>query len=312
MKRVHLIANTKSGKGKGAQLPAQAQAICDELGFDLVLYSSAKNKMEFDADIKRAVRAAVEEDSMVVAAGGDGTIRSVAQEAAEHGVRFGAVAVGTFNFFARNHRLPEDPEEAFRLALTGNPEHVRLGEVNGQVFLINATIGLYAKSISEREQNTKRFGRNRFVATVSTLVSLFKKPKMMHAEFDTDKGHMKVKTPMIFIGNNDLQLENLSFKVADRLKKDELAVILFKPVTRSELFRILIHTLMGKPEENPQLDAFGVRKVDITTNRKSHDVALDGEMFHMQVPIEVKVLPKSLLLVAPPEVAAPAVAESAL
>lgn len=299
MKRVHLVANTKSGKGKGADLPLLAQQICDELGFYLVIYSSAQDKNEFDADIKRAVKAALEDDSLVIAAGGDGTIRSVAQVAAEQGVRFGAVAVGTFNFFARNHRLPEDPEQALRVALTGVPTPVRLGEVNGQVFLINASIGLYAKSISEREQRTKVWGRNRLVATVSTLVSLFKKPKLMSAEFDTNKGHLRLDTPMIFIGNNELQLENLSFNVAERLKKDELAVILFKPITRSSLLRILFKTVIGKTEENPEVESFGVRRMTISTQRQSHDVALDGEMFHMSIPIHVQVLPKSLLLMVP-------------
>lgn len=299
MKRVHLVANTKSGKGKGADLPLLAQRICDELGYSLVVYSSAKSKHEFDADIKRAVEAARDEDSTVVAAGGDGTIRSVAQVAAEHGVRFGAVAVGTFNFFARNHALPEDPEQAFRVAVTGYPNPVRLGEVNGHVFLINASIGLYAKSISEREQRTKVWGRNRFVATFSTLVSLFKKPKLMNAEFDTEKGHLKMQTPMIFIGNNDLQLHNLSFKVADRLKKDELAVILFKPISRSAMLRILMKTVTGRAEQEPEVESFGVKRMTITTKRKSHDVALDGEMFHLPVPIEVQVLPKSLLLMSP-------------
>lgn len=300
MKRVHLVANTKSGKGKGADLPAIAQAICDELGYYLVLYGSAQNKEEFNADIRRAVRAALDDDSMVVAAGGDGTIRSVAQEAAEQGVRFGAVAIGTFNFFARNHGLPEDPEQGFRAVLSGVPTPVRLGEVNGHVFLINATIGLYAKSISEREKRTKFWGRNRFVATVSTLISFFKKPKLMKAELETEKGIVRVSTPMIFIGNNDLQLENLSFNVAKRLLKDELAVILFKPVTRPQLLRILFRTLLGKAEQDPEVESFGTKRLTITTKRQSHDVALDGEMFHMPIPICIQAMPKSLLLMIPP------------
>lgn len=299
LKRAHLVANTKSGQGKGAELPNLAQKICDDLGIQLVIYASAKNKEEFDADIQRAVRAAVEENSIVIAAGGDGTIRSVAQAAVEHGARFGAVAVGTFNFFARNHGLPEDPEEALKVALTGSVKSVRLGTMNGELFLINASVGLYAKSISDREESTRKWGRHRIVAILSTLRSLFKKQKLLHAEFETEKGKMHLNTPMIFIGNNDLQLKNLSFKVGEGLERNKLAVILFKPLSRWAMLRVLFRTFMGKAEQEPEVETFGIRHMKITTRRKSHDVALDGEMFHMQSPLTIDVLPKALDLVVP-------------
>lgn len=299
IRRAHLVANTKSGKGKGADVPELAQKICDELGIQLIVYSSAKNKNEFEADIGRAVAGAIEDKGVVIAAGGDGTIRSVAQMAADKGADFGVIAVGTFNFFARNHGLPEDPEHALRVALTGKPKPVRLGEMNGHVFLINASVGLYAKSIVEREQHAKTWGRNRFVATVSTLVSLFKKQKLMSAEFETEKGYMKIDTPMIFIGNNDLQLERFSFKVAEALKENKLAVILFKPLTRSGMLRVVWRTFLGTGEKEPEVYSFSVRHLKITTTRQSHDVALDGEMFHMQSPLEVQVLPKALNLILP-------------
>lgn len=299
VKRVHLIINTKSGKGNGAELPITAQKICDELGLQLIIYGSAKNKAEFEADIQRAVNAAVDEGSVVIAAGGDGTIRSVAQVAVEQGARFGVVAVGTFNFFSRNHSLPEDPEAALRVALTGNVKSVRLGRINGELFLINASVGLYAKSISDREDNTRKWGRNRLVATLSTLSSLFRKQKLLHAEFETEKGKMNFKTPMIFIGNNDLQLKNFSFKVADGLEKNKLAVILFKPLTRSDMFRVLCRTFIGKAEQEPEVETFGISHMKVTTRRKSHDVALDGEMFHMRSPLIIDVLPNALNLVVP-------------
>lgn len=299
IRRAHLVANTKAGKGRGAELPEIAQKICDELGIQLVIYASAKNKDEFDGDIRRAVAGAGEDDGIVIAAGGDGTIRSVAQVAVEQDVKFGAVAAGTFNFFARNHNLPETPEEAMRVALTGTPTPVRLGEMNGNVFLINATVGLYAKSIVDREARTKVWGRNRFVATVSTLFSLFQKQRLLKAEFETEKGVMRLDTPMIFIGNNDLQLEKFSFKVADGLKDDKLAVILFKPITRSGMLRVLAQAFMGRAEAEPEVESFSVRRLTITTKRQSHDVALDGEMFHLQSPLEVQVLPKALRLMLP-------------
>jgi diacylglycerol kinase family enzyme len=297
LKKAHLIANTKSGKGVGAEIPAMTQKLCDELGIHLMIYSTSQGNEQFEAEIKRAVASAVEDGGVVIAAGGDGTIRSVAQEAVHKNVRFAAVAVGTFNFFARTHNLPEEPEAALRLALTGKAVPVRLAEINGIVFLINATIGLYAKSITEREQRTKIWGRNRVVATLSTVYSLFNKHKLLRADFAAKNKELKFITPMIFIGNNELQLENLSFKCAECFKDDNLALILMKPLSRATMLRVLVNSFTGHINQDKDVVSYCVRNLLISTSRKSHNVAVDGEIFHLTTPLDVKVLPEALLLV---------------
>ncbi len=304
--RVYLIANTRSGKGLGEDIPVLAQKICDELGCQLVTYSPTDAE-QFKKQIQVAVNHAAQDGGVVLAAGGDGTIRAVAEAAALADVRFGAIAIGTFNFFARTHKLSEEPEQAIRDALTGDVKAVRLGEINGHIFLINASVGLYAKSIAEREQNTKRFGRNRLVATLSTLKSMLSPQRILHAKFESGAGvvqggetlTVERKTPMIFIGNNYLQLNNLNFDVAACMKKDMLAVVLFKPVTRSSVLRILFHGITGNINSDKDVESFCMRSMTIHTKRKSHDVALDGELFHMEAPLEVKSLPKALQLVVP-------------
>ncbi len=298
--RVYLIANTRSGKGIGEDIPEIAQKICDELGRQLVTYSPADAE-QFKKQIQVAVNHAADDGGVVIAAGGDGTIRAVAEAAALADVRFGAVAIGTFNFFARTHKLSEEPEQALRDALTGDVKAVRLGEMNGHLFLINASVGLYAKSIAEREQNSKRFGRSRLVATLSTLKSMLSPSRVLNAKFESASGGELIerKTPMIFIGNNFLQLKNLNFDVAACMKKDMLAVVLFKPVTRASVLRILFHGMTGNINSDKDVESFCMRSMTIHTKRKSHQVALDGELFHMEAPLEVKSLPKALQLVVP-------------
>ncbi len=296
--RVYLIANLRSGKGIGADVPQLAQKVCDELGLQLVTYAPTDAE-QFKKQIQIAVKNAGEESGIVLAAGGDGTIRAVAEAAALADVRFGAIAIGTFNFFARTHKLSEEPEQAIRDALTGNVKAVRLGEINGHMFLINASVGLYAKSIQDREVSTKRFGRNRLVAIISTFKSMFNTHRTFDATFESGSGIVERKTPMIFIGNNYLQLSNLNFDAAECMKKDLLAVVLFKPVTRTSILRILWHGLLGKINANEDVESFCMRSMTIHTKRKSHDVALDGELFHLDTPLEVKSLPKALQLVVP-------------
>lgn len=298
-KRAHLIANKKSGQGKGGTLVEEAQAICADLGYELIDYS-IENPEDFEKKSLEAVTNAEKDGGVVIVAGGDGTIRGVAQAAHGKNVRFAAVPCGTFNFFARTHRIPEDHLAAFRLALEGQAKPVRLGEVNGQIFLINASLGLYARAIREREKRTSRFGRNRLVVILSTLVSLLSKHALLRVDLVSDKKITSVYTPMIFIGNNALQLRDLSLQVAQCMKLNMLAVVLMKPITKMEMLRIIARGFFKTLDNEQNMQTFCVDEMTIHTSRPYHMIALDGEVIRMKSPLHVKALPGILNLVTPP------------
>ncbi|MBC7742533.1 MAG: NAD(+)/NADH kinase [Bdellovibrionaceae bacterium] len=302
MRKVHLIANANSGNGVGATLSEMALKVCTELGFELV-HHNIDDPKTLDALAEKTAQLALSDNGMIIAAGGDGTIRSVAEKVQGHPIRFGVIACGTFNFFARTHKLPDDNEQAFRLALLGEVQKVRLGEVNGRIFLINASLGLYAKSIRDREMRTKRWGRNRVVAIISTFMSLLQGHRLLNVTLTFEKIHKKVQTQMIFIGNNALQLRDLSMDVADCMKRDLLAVVLMKPLKTWGKLRVIFHGISSTIDNDKGLISFCVDDLLIETRRPMHIVALDGEMFQMKTPLVVRALPGvlNLVKVAPPE-----------
>ncbi len=295
-RKIHLIANPKSGTGGGESLPEMAKRLCAESGIELIHHQTSKPD-ELDKIAEAAVAAAEKDGGTVVAAGGDGTIRSVAQAAHGRNVKFAVVPCGTFNFFARTHEIPEDLEAAFNIALSGKVKPVRLGEINGKVFLINASLGLYAKSIKDREIRTNRWGRNRVVAILSSLLSLIQgHKKYLHVNLMTEKTMTNTMTPMVFIGNNALQLRDLKMDVAKCMKQDLLAVVILKPITWWGLIRIIYHGIFKLLEREDSIQSFCVDSLTIETRHPNKTVALDGELFPMTCPLIVKSLPKSLNL----------------
>jgi len=105
----HLISNAQSGHGAGATLAEMGKRLASEYGTSLVSYEIGGAET-FEAQTKRALEAALGDGGVLIAAGGDGTIRGVAQWAQGTGVRFAVIPCGTFNFFARTHNIPEDLE----------------------------------------------------------------------------------------------------------------------------------------------------------------------------------------------------------
>lgn len=298
----HLIANPKSGKGGGESLPEMAERICREYNVKFIHYKTARSE-DLDQIAEKAVAAAEQDGGVVVAAGGDGTIRSVAQHAHSRNVKFAVVACGTFNFFARTHKLPEELEEAVKVAILGRVKPVRLGEVNGKIFLINASLGLYAKAIKDREASTDRFGRNRLVVIFSSIWSFFEgHRRFLSVDLMNEKiSATRIFTPMIFIGNNALQLRDLKLDVANCMKQEMLAVVLLKPIKWWGLVRIVFYGLFKLLEREDSIQSFCVDSLRIETRHPHKTVALDGELFPMTCPLDIKTLPRSLNLMVPQE-----------
>lgn len=297
---LHLLANNRSGRGRGSELADIAQKICDEHGVTLVRYdTTGDGALEKKTD--EAISAARKNpNDIVVAAGGDGTLRLVAEKVFAAQVTFAVVPCGTFNFFARANQIPEDHAEAIRLAVTGKPQPVRLGEINQRIFLINASLGLYAKSIEEREESTDRFGRARSIVILSTIKTLLKRHRLLHVTFQSAKGAQEFRTPMIFIGNNALQLRNVALPVAACMKEHKLALVLLKPVRGLEMARVILRGIAKTLRNEERLHQFCVGELRIIGKRKHEHVALDGEMFEMKSPFDIRSLPAAIQMIKPP------------
>lgn len=97
-----------------------------ELGIDHVHWRETTRE---DPGTGQAVRALEEGASVVIAAGGDGTVRAVAAGMAGSGVRMGIIPVGTGNVLAGNLSIPDDPEAALAVALDRNHRAVDLAWV---------------------------------------------------------------------------------------------------------------------------------------------------------------------------------------
>lgn len=81
-----------------------------------------------DPGVGQAIEAQRQGATLVIAAGGDGTVRAVAAGMAHSNVRMGIIPVGTGNIFARNLNLPiGDLERCVAIALGRNYRNVDLG-----------------------------------------------------------------------------------------------------------------------------------------------------------------------------------------
>ena len=243
---------------------------------------------------------AVAEDGVLVAAGGDGTINTVAHQAVLAGCTFGVLPQGTFNYFGRTHGIPEDLAEAVYAMLRARVRPVQVGLLNNKVFLVNASVGLYPKLLEEREHDKQQYGRSRLVAFFSAIKIALRPHRHLRITLERDGKERHMRTTTLFVGNNRLQLEQVGMDgLTEAVEEGQLVAIAPRPMGKLGLIGLLVRGVFGKLGQ-ADVEAFAFKRLTVRTpavfGRKRMKVAADGEVTNMPIPLEFRVLEGRLKL----------------
>ena len=298
----HIVSNAGSGSKDAHEAREQIEAILAAAGrrHEFILI---EDPSKLTSIAKRAVDAATKSGGAVVVAGGDGTINAVLQAVLPTRLPFGIVPQGTFNYSSRAHGIPLDTEEATRALLSARLKPVQVGLANEHAFLVNASVGLYPQLLQDREQYKQQFGRHRTVAMWAGLRTLFREHQQLLVEIDHDKGREQLRTPSIFVGNNELQLEQVGLEEAGDVTRNRLAVIIVKPVGTAKLVGLAMRGMLGQLGEDENVRDFATNSMTVRplagVGPRGIKVAVDGEILWCPPPITFKVAPQRLMLMAP-------------
>lgn len=251
----------------------------------------------------RAAAQALAQRGVLVAVGGDGTLNAVAQAALDADCLFGALPQGTFNYFGRAHGISQDLEIAARALLRARAAPVQTGAVNGHVFLVNASLGLYRRLLEDREAYKNQLGRRRWVAALSALASLLRGHGRLNLAVDMDGEFRTLRTPTLFVGNNAVQFQRLGMDTAlAALERGELAAVTVRTTSTPTLLGLALRGALGKLSDAENLDQFPLRKLTVHLGaRRRVKVATDGEIHRLRPPLVFEVSPRPLRMMLPLE-----------
>jgi diacylglycerol kinase family enzyme len=263
---------------------------------------------ELGAAARRMAARAVEENGILVAAGGDGTLNTVAHEAVRAGCPFGVLPQGTFNYFGRTHRIPEDLAEAVHALLRARVRPVQIGKVNDRIFLVNASVGMYPRLLEEREHDKQQYGRSRVVALFSAIKTALGSHRSLRITLELDGRPRRLRTTTLFVGNNRLQMEQVGMPpLQHALDEGRLAALAPRPVGKLRMLGLLVRGALGRLGDTDDVDAFAFRSMTVRapflSPRRRLKVATDGEVCKMALPLVFQVLDNHLHLMVPDQAA---------
>jgi YegS/Rv2252/BmrU family lipid kinase len=238
-RRALLIINSKSGP-QGDSLHKLREVL--QTLADVGISADVRVKMKKSVARKDARLAAKRGYRLVIAAGGDGTVATVARGLAGTKATLGILPLGTNNNTATSLGIPRDLSEASALIAAGPAQWVDIGRVRASghkpaVFLEMAGVGLPAV-LTELGQHVEK---GRWDAARETLPqALSIEPTVTRVLLDKDPSGRTVRTLFVLIANGPRAGAGLTVAPRARLDDGMLDVHIFEDQDQLALAKQLI------------------------------------------------------------------------
>ena len=293
--RVLIVLNPKAGNA--GQVEAVRAAVAEH--FPQPAWTTDIYETTGEEDVAQICREACANGAtLVIAAGGDGTVVGVANGLVQSSVPMGIVPLGTGNDLARILGVPLDLEAALALIAT-DPLVIEIDalKVDDQYFLSNVSAGISPHIMNETSSAQKqRFGLLAYVWTTMRRLNLF---RHHHYRLTID-GHAQVVSAAEVLVSNTTLLRSIAqvFGPPQDLQDSQLEVYLVTARTWRDYLRMAWACIM--PHQTPKELKHRVvkRTIRIESLGSRQLVQADGEVIG-HTPVEVELVLKALRVVMP-------------
>lgn len=283
-----LIMNPKSGGGKAERFRLAEE--CAARGIEPVLLRPGD-------DLLQLARDAIARGADVIGmAGGDGSQALVASVAAEHGIPHVVVPAGTRNHFALDLGLDRDDVVGALSAFTDGVERrIDLADVNGRIFVNNASLGLYAKIVQTPQY------RDAKLTTAADLLPGMLGPdaKPFDLRFSGPDGTRHATAHLILVSNNQYQLDQLAGRgTREHLDRGVLGVVSSRIDGPAEARRFVALEAVGQVRRFPGWLEWETGRFEVESDSPV-EIGIDGESLSMDPPLVFSSRPGALAVRIP-------------
>lgn len=252
---------------------------------------------------------------LVLAAGGDGTLRAVASGLAGTGVPLGIVPRGTVNVLARTLGIPLGASlAACHIALSGRTQALDLGRIitpdqdgddaQNASFLLMASAGVDAQSVASVNADLKGVvGAPAYVLSGLATLANFVPP---HVTLTLDNGRPRTMPAFMVVVAN-VPSYGGDFRIAPEASPTDglLDVCVFEvpagippPLQGAVFLRQIGAVALGRGHNDPDVAYFRARRVEIVADPPVA-VQADGDPLARPTPLVAEVAPGALLVRVP-------------
>jgi diacylglycerol kinase family enzyme len=283
-----LLMNLRSGRGKAERF--RLVDLCRQRNIEPIVLQPGD-------DLRQLAENAVARGADVLGmAGGDGSQALVASVASEHGIPFVVVPAGTRNHFALDLGLDrDDVPGALDAYEDGVDTVVDLAEVNGRVFVNNASMGVYAKIVQSADY------RDAKVQTVAAMLPDLLGPaaRPLDLRFTLPSGQEASAPQLLLVSNNPYQMAQLrGGGTRERIDLGVLGVVSVRVETAADVEKLAALELAGNVRRFASWNDWTASEFEVRSAGPV-DIGVDGEALTLQPPLHFVIRPGALTVRLP-------------
>lgn len=282
------------------QFRDRASVILTEAGWSDVLWLETSEDDPGQGRAAEAVDAGVDR---VIVAGGDGTVRAVAEALSGSGVELGIIPAGTANLLDYNLGLPRTEQPALEVAAAGHPHDIDLVEIvvdgeRTERFAVMAGAGLDAMIMDEVSGDLKKsIGTAAYFVAAGKALGRLPMKLRITVDGHRIKHH---KAIMVLIGNVGGVPPNIDLIPGARYDDGLLDVMVAAPRRWIDWLKIIGRMIIRRQRKDDALELRQGKKVEISLS-KPDTYELDGDVAGEFTTMTAEILPKALRVVLPSE-----------
>jgi len=262
-------------------------------------------------DIRAIVRQALARGcDPIIAAGGDGTVSTVADVLVGTEAHLIVFPLGTANVLARELGIPVDLQGACHLGschihrevVAGhrhNVARIDVMRINGRHYLTQVGVGIDSIMIRDTAtEHKRRFGRLAYLATAASRL-LGVRPRRFW--ISTDDLTIEIKATQVLVANTGMMGHN-AFRWGPDIHPDDgvLNLCIVRARTLLDYLGIFWHVVRGSHEKSQRVTYLTASR-SVTINAKHPlPVQADGEILG-KTPVQIEIVPLTLKVVVPGE-----------
>jgi diacylglycerol kinase (ATP) len=296
VKKVFVVINPKAGKGnRGEEVRSAIARLFTPPQWSAEVYETTGKE-----DLAAICREACDRDvSLVVAAGGDGTLLGVANGLTGGSVPLGILPLGSANFLARTLLIPMQLDDAAELLVRDHAifdvDGLKVGE---RYFFTNVSVGISPGIIEKTKSADKKvYGRLAYVIAM-LRGSKFFRPHRYALWLD---GRSRPIRAVEVVASNTTLLEkpNFLFGPPESLNDGKLEVYALSARNAGDYARLMWDLFWRSGKPAAKLFHWTVtRSLRIESHRRSLLVQADGELIG-RTPMEIHLKPKAIRVIMP-------------
>lgn len=225
----------------------------------------------------------------VVAVGGDGTIKLLAEVLLGLDIPLGILPAGSANGMAKELNIPTEPELALKLLTEGSPHRIHLVKVNEELCIHLSDIGFNAYVVKTFDAQP---GRGMFGYVKAAWKVLWRHAKM-NAIFTINGQTVQREAVMIVIANATTYGTGVKINPNGKLDDDLFEVIIVKKISIIEMLKMRFSHFPFNPDKTEVLQT---RSLIIHSRKKVH-FQVDGEYIGKVNHIRAEIFPDAISII---------------